>query len=104
MNIPHTFGDNMIRLLVIYDIKGSNKYNKLYKYLKSIGSHIQNSVFEIEANENEISNISQSISKYANIDTDSIIIYNLGNTKKVSKIEIGKMRYLSILDSRYLII
>lgn len=45
-----------------------------------------------------------SISKYANIDTDSIIIYNLGNTKKVSKIEIGKMRYLSILDSRYLII
>lgn len=92
----------MVRLLIIYDV--SSKSSKIHKYLKSIGSHIQESVFEVEAENRSIDEISQKISSIINKDTDKVAIYNLGDTNKVNKIVMGVKETESLLDKGYLII
>ena len=56
----------MVRLLVIYDI--ASKSNILSK-LKQVGTHVQNSAFELEIHESELDKFSQELSNIIGINT-----------------------------------
>ncbi|OED29512.1 CRISPR-associated protein Cas2 [Methanosphaera sp. WGK6] len=63
-------------ILIIYDIN-VHRVHKVYKFLKTYLTWIQNSVFEGEITKSQYKTIIQKLKELIDEDEDSIIIYNI---------------------------
>ncbi|WP_304125738.1 CRISPR-associated endonuclease Cas2 [Methanosphaera cuniculi] len=83
-------------ILIIYDIK-VERINKVYKFLKTHLTWIQNSVFEGEITKAEYKKIEQKLKQLIDEDEDSIIIYNIPEKymhKKIIGIEKNPVEFI----------
>ena len=86
---PSKHGGKIMYILIIYDIK-SERINKVYKFLKTYLTWIQNSVFEGEITKTEYKLIKDKLTQLLDQNEDSIIIYNIPQkylNKKIIGIE-----------------
>ena len=75
-------------IIVSYDISSDKLRTKFAKYLSKFGHRLQYSVFEIDTSERLLTNIEAEIKnnferKFA--ETDSIMIFRLSNTCKITR-------------------
>ena len=96
----------MIKCVVCYDVHTQKTNKSINKLLSKLGYRVQNSVYEICINYNELGMVSQRIESIINKSTDRCVIYNLGKVDKVNTVHIGKtVNAVELLTSEgYLII
>jgi CRISPR-associated protein Cas2 len=75
-------------VVVVYDA-AVERVNKLCQFLRKYLNWIQNSVFEGELTESQLEKIKIEIKRIADLNKDSIIIYQFPNEKILKKIHIG---------------
>jgi CRISPR-associated protein Cas2 len=75
-------------VVVVYDV-AVERVNKLCQFLRKYLNWIQNSVFEGELTESQLEKIKIEIKRIADLNKDSIIIYQFPNEKILKKIHIG---------------
>jgi CRISPR-associated protein Cas2 len=75
-------------VVVVYDV-AVERVNKLCQFLRKYLNWIQNSVFEGELTESQLKKIKIEIKRIADLNKDSIIIYQFPNEKILKKIHIG---------------
>jgi CRISPR-associated protein Cas2 len=75
-------------VVVVYDV-AVERVNKLCQFLRKYLNWIQNSVFEGELTESQLERIKIEIKRIADLNKDSIIIYQFPNEKILKKIHIG---------------
>lgn len=90
-------------VVLTYDIEmnnsGPKRLNKVAKICQGYGVRVQCSVFELEINIEELTELKAKLSGVIDSEKDSIRIYNFGNTKKNNKIEIiGKKEKIEITE------
>jgi len=75
-------------LLVSYDISNDKLRTKFSKYLSKFGGRLQYSLFEIKNSDRVLQNIQVKIDTYFGKrfeQTDSVMIFELSNTCKITK-------------------
>lgn len=80
----------MVKCVVCFDVRTGKTNKSMNKLLSKLGYRVQNSVYEICINYNEINTVSQQIESLIDKSTDSCIIYNLGKISKVNSRYMGK--------------
>ena len=94
-------------VVLAYDIElskgGEKRLRKVAKICENYGIRVQNSVFELQINREELALLKDEIQRVIENDKDSIRIYNLGNSKRKNQIDvIGKNEKIEIFkDSTY---
>lgn len=86
-------GGNMY-IILVYDIVITDRYgarilNNIFKICKQYLTHIQKSVFEGELTETLLQELKYKINQYIRKDRDSVIIFEISNTKKLHKTILG---------------
>jgi CRISPR-associated protein Cas2 len=78
--------------VIVYDIVADKRRNKLAKYLESLGSRAQKSVFEIYLNPAELEKLNKRLIKMINAKEDAVRIYDLCSAcrNKVHSLGIGQ--------------
>lgn len=74
-------------ILVSYDIVDDKRRKKICDTILDFGDRVQYSVFEMDIDENQLIMMKNRISRYVNLEEDSIRIYKLCNSC-LEKIEI----------------
>ncbi len=74
--------------LVVYDIE-VKRVGKVHKFLKKYMHWIQNSVFEGELTPAKLEKLKSGLKKIIKKDKDSVIIFDLGNSRYRTKQVIG---------------
>jgi CRISPR-associated protein Cas2 len=81
-------------IILVYDIvmdeKGKKILPKVYKICKKYLVHIQNSVFEGELSESQVTKLQIELKKHIRTDMDSLIVFQTRNEKWLSKEFWGK--------------
>ncbi len=75
--------------LVCYDIADEKRLNRMYKYMKGKGFHIQYSVFYCIMSEKEIIKLKEEVLKIINLRYDDVRIYPLSQESLVSVLGVG---------------
>lgn len=96
----------MIKCVVCFDVHTGKTNKNINKLLSKLGYRVQNSVYEICINYNEIDTVSQQIESLIDKSTDSCIIYNLGRVSKVNSRYVGKQTNAaeSLVSEGYIIV
>lgn len=87
MSIPPSFGSKHMLVLVSYDVEtkntqGQKRLRKISRICQKYGMRVQNSVFECHVNASQKITLTQEILAVADLNCDSIRIYELGNRYK----------------------
>ncbi len=88
-------------IVLTYDIEisenGNNRLRKVSKICQNYGVRVQNSVFELNINCEQLIKLKNDLQQIIDEDVDSIRIYNFGNTKRNNTIEVlGKKEKIEI--------
>ena len=75
-------------VILVYDV-GVERVNKVRKFLRRYMMWIQNSVFEGELSEAELTIIKQSLKELIDPEEDAIVIYRLKSQKNLKREELG---------------
>lgn len=75
--------------LFCYDISDENRLNKMYRYMKGKGIHLQYSVFYCELDKNQLHEMIQDISKIIHPRYDDVRIYSLSKDSLVEVLGVG---------------
>ena len=87
-------------IIISYDIQDNKLRSRFNKYIKRFGFRLQYSVYEIENSQKVLDNISADITnKFEKVfsESDSVIIFNLSNTCKISRFGYAKNDEESII-------
>ncbi|HHW67419.1 CRISPR-associated endonuclease Cas2 [Defluviitalea raffinosedens] len=76
-------------VLIVYDVE-EKRVAKVLKFLRKYLNWIQNSVFEGEVTEAQLTEIKMGLKKITNKEQDSIIIFKARNQKWLNKEIMGK--------------
>jgi len=87
-------------VILVYDIsliekKGNKVLRNIYKICKKYMNHIQNSTFEGELSNSQITALQSELDKFIRKDVDSIIIFKSRNEKWLKKEFWGKKEDLT---------
>lgn len=87
--------------VLTYDIEisenGNKRLRKVSKICQNYGVRVQNSVFELNINCEQLIKLKNDLQQIIDEDVDSIRIYNFGNTKRNNTIEVlGKKEKIEI--------
>lgn len=77
-------------IVIAYDIKENNKRNKVHTLLNDFGESVQKSVFQTDADEDELTFIVNRISELINVETDKVIFYFVNKQNEKKTISLGK--------------
>lgn len=69
--------------LICYDIKDEKRLNKVFRYLRGIGLHLQYSVFYAKLKWNDLIDVENNLKNLINENEDDIRIYPLPQEPKV---------------------
>lgn len=96
----------MVKCVVCFDVRAGKTNKSINKLLSRLGYRVQNSVYEVCINYNEINMVSQQIESLIDKSTDSCIIYNLGKVNKVNSRYVGKQTNAaeSLVSEGYIIV
>ncbi len=88
-------------IVLTYDIEisenGNKRLRKVSKICQNYGVRVQNSVFELNINCEQLIKLKNDLQQIIDEDVDSIRIYNFGNTKRNNTIEVlGKKEKIEI--------
>ena len=75
-------------VILVYDV-GVERVNRVRKFLRKYMIWIQNSVFEGELSEAELTIIKHELREIIDPDEDAIVIYKLKNQKNLKREEMG---------------
>ena len=87
-------------IIISYDIQDNKLRSRFNKYIRRFGFRLQYSVYEIENSQKVLDNISADITnKFEKVfsESDSVIIFNLSNTCKISRFGYAKNDEESII-------
>ena len=80
-------------IIISYDIQDNKLRSRFNKYIRRFGFRLQYSVYEIENSQKVLDNISADITnKFEKVfsESDSVIIFNLSNTCKITRFGYAK--------------
>ena len=80
-------------IIISYDIQDNKLRSRFNKYIRRFGFRLQYSVYEIENSQKVLDNISADITnKFEKLfsESDSVIIFNLSNTCKITRFGYAK--------------
>ena len=80
-----------MHVIIIYDVS-EKRCSKIHKLLKRYLDWVQNSVFEGEITKSDLVILKSELSQRIDEKTDSVIIYNLRNTRWIDRSVLGKER------------
>ena len=82
------FGGNMY-IVLVYDISqseaGQKRWSRIFKICKKYLSHIQNSVFEGDISESNLTKLNKELSRLIRKESDSLIVFKSRDSKWLSK-------------------
>lgn len=78
-------------ILLVYDVEVS-RVTKIHKLLKRYLHWVQNSVFEGELTEAQMTELKSQLEKITDQDTDSILIYTARDSRWLKKESLGRER------------
>ena len=87
-------------IIISYDIQDNKLRSRFNKYIRRFGFRLQYSVYEIENSQKVLDNISADITnKFEKVfsESDSVIIFNLSNTCKITRFGYAKNDEASII-------
>ena len=87
-------------IIISYDIQDNKLRSRFNKYIRRFGFRLQYSVYEIENSQKVLDNISADITnkfEKAFSEGDSVMIFNLSNTCKISRFGYAKNNEESII-------
>lgn len=87
-------------IIISYDIQDNKLRSRFNKYIRRFGFRLQYSVYEIENSQKVLDNISADITnKFEKLfsESDSVIIFNLSNTCKITRFGYAKNDEESII-------
>ena len=87
-------------IIISYDIQDNKLRSRFNKYIRRFGFRLQYSVYEIENSQKVLDNISADITnKFEKVfsESDSVIIFNLSNTCKITRFGYAKNDEESII-------
>ena len=80
-------------IIISYDIQDNKLRSRFNKYIRRFGFRLQYSVYQIENSQKVLDNISADITnKFEKVfsESDSVIIFNLSNTCKITRFGYAK--------------
>lgn len=87
-------------IIISYDIQDNKLRSRFNRYIRRFGFRLQYSVYEIENSQKVLDNISADITnKFEKLfsESDSVIIFNLSNTCKITRFGYAKNDEESII-------